>query len=44
MCIILTVFKQEVTTRQTVHVNVMKARVVWKGTEILSLYFGARWR
>ena len=44
MCIILTVFKRDIITRQTVHVNVRKTRVVWKGTEILSVYFGARWR
>jgi hypothetical protein len=42
MYIIPTVFKQDVTTRQIVHVHVMKARVGWKGTEIL--YFGARCR
>jgi len=44
MCIIPTVFKQDVTKRQTVHVYVMKARVGWKVIEILSVYFGARWR
>jgi len=43
MCIISTVFKQDVTKRQAVQAHVMKARVGWKGTEILSGYFGAWW-
>ena len=44
MCIIPSVFKQVVTTRQTDHVHVFKVRVGWNVTEILSIYFGARWR
>jgi len=44
MYIISTAFKQDVTKRQTVHVHVIMARLGWKGIEIVSVYFGARWR